>query len=119
MRNVLENYIHPIYFFFFSSRRRHTRLQGDWSSDVCSSDLDEKWVWFEMPSDKFLIGSGEVWIRRWIPTLVMQDAIYAIRSPFSHSGEPIDRTVEFEKQHRGLIHVPAHVMNSDLRWTNE
>src|SRR5256885_17173579 len=26
--------------FFFSSRRRHTRLQGDWSSDVCSSDLD-------------------------------------------------------------------------------
>src|SRR5256885_9441518 len=27
--------------FFFSSRRRHTRLQGDWSSDVCSSDLIE------------------------------------------------------------------------------
>src|SRR6266487_4135197 len=34
------------YFFFFSSRRRHTRWTGDWSSDVCSSDLtlfpDEK-----------------------------------------------------------------------------
>src|SRR5256885_10562038 len=29
-------------FFFFSSRRRHTRLQGDWSSDVCSSDLTGK-----------------------------------------------------------------------------
>src|SRR2546426_7087112 len=29
----------PISLFFFSSRRRHTRLQGDWSSDVCSSDL--------------------------------------------------------------------------------
>src|SRR5205807_4339901 len=28
-----------IVYFFFSSRRRHTRLQGDWSSDVCSSDL--------------------------------------------------------------------------------
>src|SRR2546426_8261585 len=27
--------------FFFSSRRRHARLQGDWSSDVCSSDLIE------------------------------------------------------------------------------
>src|SRR6266487_6894717 len=26
-------------FFFFSSRRRHTRWTGDWSSDVCSSDL--------------------------------------------------------------------------------
>src|SRR5258706_7807550 len=27
-------------FFFFSSRRRHTRLVSDWSSDVCSSDLN-------------------------------------------------------------------------------
>src|ERR1039458_10702519 len=27
------------YFFFFSSRRRHTRCLSDWSSDVCSSDL--------------------------------------------------------------------------------
>src|SRR6267378_6784232 len=27
-------------FFFFSSRRRHTRSLRDWSSDVCSSDLD-------------------------------------------------------------------------------
>src|SRR5437879_7698229 len=29
-------------FFFFSSRRRHTRYIGDWSSDVCSSDLWER-----------------------------------------------------------------------------
>src|SRR2546430_16345291 len=27
------------YIFFFSSRRRHTRFDCDWSSDVCSSDL--------------------------------------------------------------------------------
>src|SRR2546422_11525637 len=27
-------------FFFFSSRRRHTRCSRDWSSDVCSSDVD-------------------------------------------------------------------------------
>src|SRR5437762_4731509 len=27
--------------FFFSSRRRHTRYIGDWSSDVCSSDLTD------------------------------------------------------------------------------
>src|SRR2546427_3826033 len=26
--------------FFFSSRRRHTRFDCDWSSDVCSSDLE-------------------------------------------------------------------------------
>src|SRR5690348_18496221 len=29
-------------FFFFSSRRRHTRWTGDWSSDVCSSDLAQR-----------------------------------------------------------------------------
>src|SRR2546422_3477765 len=28
-------------FFFFSSRRRHTRCSRDWSSDVCSSDLHQ------------------------------------------------------------------------------
>src|SRR5258706_8724217 len=30
---------HACFVFFFSSRRRHTRLVSDWSSDVCSSDL--------------------------------------------------------------------------------
>src|SRR5437867_10449770 len=29
-----------LFLFFFSSSRRHTRSYGDWSSDVCSSDLD-------------------------------------------------------------------------------
>src|SRR5260370_27230819 len=33
------NCAYAIYFFFFSSRRRHTRFKCDWSSDVCSSDL--------------------------------------------------------------------------------
>src|SRR5256885_8616866 len=45
----LQSHLLPLYYvrlqsveyFFFSSRRRHTRLQGDWSSDVCSSDLDD------------------------------------------------------------------------------
>src|SRR5438132_10467424 len=30
------------FYFFFSSRRRHTRSLCDWSSDVCSSDLGKK-----------------------------------------------------------------------------
>src|SRR2546430_13590826 len=30
-----------VWFFFFSSRRRHTRFDCDWSSDVCSSDLEK------------------------------------------------------------------------------
>src|SRR5207245_8407991 len=32
-------------FFFFSSRRRHTRCYRDWSSDVCSSDLVAAAMW--------------------------------------------------------------------------
>src|SRR5437763_16548390 len=32
------------FLFFFSSRRRHTRYIGDWSSDVCSSDLHPRTV---------------------------------------------------------------------------
>src|SRR2546430_12115252 len=41
--------------FFFSSRRRHTRFDCDWSSDVCSSDLPDtdldapRHTWFERP----------------------------------------------------------------------
>src|SRR5690606_40020829 len=35
----LVAYLFDGYFFFFSSRRRHTRFSRDWSSDVCSSDL--------------------------------------------------------------------------------
>src|SRR2546430_13410546 len=38
---------HLTVFFFFSSRRRHTRFDCDWSSDVCSSDL--RWM-FTCPS---------------------------------------------------------------------
>src|SRR5690348_17747382 len=34
-----QHFTYIIDVFFFSSRRRHTRWTGDWSSDVCSSDL--------------------------------------------------------------------------------
>src|SRR2546430_6075664 len=34
-------FIHHWVEFFFSSRRRHTRFDCDWSSDVCSSDLPQ------------------------------------------------------------------------------
>src|SRR5207248_7573761 len=36
---VLIIFVDYWFVFFFSSRRRHTRSYGDWSSDVCSSDL--------------------------------------------------------------------------------
>src|SRR5256886_16671335 len=62
-------------FFFFSSRRRHTRFDCDWSSDVCSSDLSwaavcsaRGWgrcmpVWFHAigsaPPDRKSVGYGK------------------------------------------------------------
>src|SRR5256886_5059524 len=36
--------LHTAVWFFFSSRRRHTRFDCDWSSDVCSSDLRQTWI---------------------------------------------------------------------------
>src|SRR2546426_5814993 len=47
--------------FFFSSRRRHTRLQGDWSSDVCSSDL-----WWPKMTGRLLdetLGKVHFWLQ--------------------------------------------------------
>src|SRR5256885_6924499 len=51
--------------FFFSSRRRHTRLQGDWSSDVCSSDL----LWAQqlphaerVEQDDWLVPHRDPWV---------------------------------------------------------
>src|SRR5687768_18199166 len=41
-----------ILFFFFSSRRRHTRCSRDWSSDVCSSDLEAGWVYRHIPKNQ-------------------------------------------------------------------
>src|ERR1039457_1034517 len=54
--------------FFFSSRRRRTRLQGDWSSDVCSSDL-----WFNVYGNEdrqpgewgHWLGRGMNWNSMW------------------------------------------------------
>src|SRR5690606_40612475 len=45
-------------FFFFSSRRRHTRFSRDWSSDVCSSDLEQRlftWHSWLFPTDDQLL----------------------------------------------------------------
>src|SRR2546430_12624026 len=50
MRDRLRSLHH---LFFFSSRRRHTRFDCDWSSDVCSSDLDRleaRHAWLERAS---------------------------------------------------------------------
>src|SRR5436189_2684556 len=52
-----------LYFlFFFSSRRRHTRYIGDWSSDVCSSDLLLREAGFRYMMD-WPLDDQPVWFR--------------------------------------------------------
>src|SRR5437867_5472936 len=58
--------------FFFSSRRRHTRSYGDWSSDVCSSDLTAA----TMPP-----------VYRWIADQPGRFAILELPMPFRESEE--------------------------------
>src|SRR2546429_2702357 len=43
-------------FFFFSSRRRHTRCSRDWSSDVCSSDLEVRFCCASHNENRSLCG---------------------------------------------------------------
>src|SRR2546426_2656657 len=67
----LSRHLFLLCFFFFSSRRRHTRLQGDWSSDVCSSDLNPPprpfpWAWATFGVTLLSVGAyGGMWGKRW------------------------------------------------------
>src|SRR5438046_8478724 len=53
--------------FFFSSRRRHTILVSDWSSDVCSSDLGPG-IYDNMKTavETIFVGKGRVYNRRFL-----------------------------------------------------
>src|SRR5256886_12676634 len=54
--------------FFFSSRRRHTRFDCDWSSDVCSSDLaptEDRREQVAQSAERAQIGQIELGIGAW------------------------------------------------------
>src|SRR5256885_14442173 len=84
-----------VVFFFFSSRRRHTRLQGDWSSDVCSSDLDTR-------------GTGKV--------LVMEGRV------LDHAGQPVAHAIMdawHANKSGGYSHLFPGLQKVGLRRQNE
>src|SRR2546430_10136059 len=60
MQQTHNHHTLPCLFFFFSSRRRHTRFDCDWSSDVCSSDLSAAqgvWLIFLDDDDTLVPGA--------------------------------------------------------------
>src|SRR5690606_8976948 len=85
-------------FFFFSSRRRHTRFSRDWSSDVCSSDLKliKKPV-LELSIPKSLPNTNAWTFLRLIPTffflLAMWMVVVALARP-QRSNEKVEQYTE-------------------------
>src|SRR2546430_7738540 len=68
-------------FFFFSSRRRHTRFDCDWSSDVCSSDL------FGPQLPRILAGTA--------PSLAIDDLqAFGLRAPQPAARDRLTRAFE-------------------------
>src|SRR6266516_2772073 len=80
--------------FFFSSRRRHTRSYGDWSSDVCSSDLDSgacrsRSADYRVRGRKSLVGDI-VWVRIKVEVLVVFGRVKGKTERFQASGPTDD-----------------------------
>src|SRR6267378_8622131 len=81
--------------FFFSSRRRHTRSLRDWSSDVCSSDLDDPF-WIDVTV-----------LRNY--TVHTKNERLADYVPIRHSrrGRPLGARPQHRTARRGLRQCPA------------
>src|SRR5262249_60051923 len=80
-------------FFFFSSRRRHTRLVSDWSSDVCSSDLKHRMVGLiglqkAYPAAVFAPGAADHLVEQ------LERALGRARIPVGKADVGIDRSEE-------------------------
>src|SRR5260370_33349313 len=92
--------VHGCKYFFFSSRRRHTRFKCDWSSDVCSSDLYR--------AEKALLGA-----RRTFKDAHQQMVRVALlgRVVFDHHGNVLNVPTELRRQG---VHRLAHQLTEWL-----
>src|SRR5256886_11066288 len=94
-----------LFVFFFSSRRRHTRFDCDWSSDVCSSDL---WpsstgkMTLEFMVKQFLAATDLPWMERhltWLGATAIEDGVITELAckldRFPHD-DPVNRILWFD-----------------------
>src|SRR5215203_6331922 len=96
-------------FFFFSSRRRHTRYWRDWSSDVCSSDL------------MFLARRGETWvhIHAVLDALYLDDLVVSPRLEAWTIAFAILRLVDFRRLHIGIHSGGRSTVVTEHRHAND
>src|SRR5687768_18454857 len=74
-------------FFFFSSRRRHTRCSRDWSSDVCSSDLLLDDLRALVVADVRVEGRGYRWRGLRVAAQVLLVRLHAVHALLGRSEE--------------------------------
>src|SRR5207249_9067744 len=83
-------------FFFFSSRRRHTRSKRDWSSDVCSSDLTE--VVLHSLGEAMYVVDKDYIVRMMNPYAA---ELLGFKNPEEAIGKPLDEVVRSEERRVG------------------
>src|SRR2546427_10820675 len=118
--------VRDLFVFFFSSRRRHTRFDCDWSSDVCSSDLDFRrrsgvvGVTGEeppkaVPTPTERIHRGDAAVSPWLPSIVtMSEWARVCRTPAPITrlsawveSEPTSTPTDAVHVQRGVTSYPA------------
>src|SRR5690242_21169134 len=103
------------FMFFFSSRRRHTRLTCDWSSDVCSSDLDRVVVQqagdaTEADQAKRAVGYGTGRKQREVGPAAAVDGQLVDRSLVDVAGKVLLRRVD-DRRFRADVNRSGHRSN--------
>src|SRR5258707_13807042 len=98
-------------FFFFSSRRRHTRYWRDWSSDVCSSDLQPHGVELVGNLSGF-VEHDAVWLEHGVDVTGRPAGVVGQR----HGRPPQDRSGERRVGEKGRFRwAPYHLKKKKKR----
>src|SRR2546422_4996451 len=101
-------------FFFFSSRRRHTRCSRDWSSDVCSSDLSEHRFLADVDE---LRGVGfAAFDAAKLELVVLEQPVVAVQRADAgrlarEEHDPLLATLEFDREADGARYVLADFLD--------
>src|SRR5437762_8744575 len=108
-----------VFVFFFSSRRRHTRYIGDWSSDVCSSDLEGLGSGIETSLDVQFTVKLHKGKRLGIPRLVNNEYLVSIGSQPEFQSRSEERRVGKECRSRWVPEPEKKKKTSNKRTTSQ